>query len=166
MIQTGIAVVVALAVIAIFFIFANPFGMSDSSQNPSDLSIAAQAADQQAQAGAQPGAQNPTQLVVQDEQAGTGATASAGDTISVNYTGKLDDGTVFDTSIGKQPFTFTLGAGQVIAGWDQGLVGMRVGGKRMLVIPASLAYGSQQVGPIPPNSTLTFEVELLGIKGK
>ena len=87
-----------------------------------------------------------------------------GKTLSVNYTGKLENGTVFDTSVGKQPFEFMLGAGQVIPGWDQGLRGMKVGGKRTLTIPPSLAYGEHAVGDIPANSTLIFEVELLDVK--
>lgn len=102
-------------------------------------------------------------LVVQDEVVGTGATAEPGDTLTLNYTGKLANGTVFDTSVGKQPFQFILGAGQVIPGWDQGLVGMKVGGTRVLIIPPSLAYGPNDYGPIPGNSTLTFEVQLLDV---
>lgn len=103
-------------------------------------------------------------LVAQDEVVGTGADAQAGDTITVNYTGKFQNGTVFDTSVGKQPFTFTLGAGQVIQGWDLGVAGMKVGGKRLLIVGPSLGYGSQDYGPIPGNSTLVFEVELLKIE--
>lgn len=109
-------------------------------------------------------------LVIQDQTVGTGAAAKAGDTLTVNYTGKLDNGTVFDTSVNRQPFSFVLGAGQVIPGWDQGLMGMQKGGKRTLIIPASLAYGAQgivdpQTGQtiIPGNATLTFDVELLSI---
>jgi FKBP-type peptidyl-prolyl cis-trans isomerase FkpA len=107
-----------------------------------------------------------TDLVV-----GTGAEASAGKTLSVNYTGWLYDasqpnqkGPQFDSSIGRSAFSLTLGAGQVIKGWDQGLVGMKVGGVRRLVIPPSLAYGSSRSGPIPPNSTLLFEVTLLDVQ--
>jgi len=109
-----------------------------------------------------------TSLQIEDLVAGTGATAARGDTISVLYTGTFLDGRVFDASNlhGNVPFTFQLGAGQVIAGWDQGLVGMRVGGTRRLTIPPSLGYGSQQVGAIPPNSTLRFEVNLVAIAGK
>jgi peptidylprolyl isomerase len=110
----------------------------------------------------------PTQLVIEDITVGTGATAAAGDTLTVNYTGTLLDGTKFDSSLdpGRTPFQFVLGAGQVIAGWDQGLVGMKVGGRRKLTIPPSLGYGSRAVGPIPPNSTLVFVVDLLSIAGK
>lgn len=95
---------------------------------------------------------------------GTGPEAKNGDAVSVNYTGTLTNGTVFDTNIGKgAPFTFTLGAGEVIAGWDQGVLGMKKGEKRKLTIDPALAYGEREIGPIPPSSTLIFEVELLGI---
>ena len=108
-----------------------------------------------------------TQLQVTDEVVGTGAAAAAGDVVTVNYVGSLTNGIVFDASAnhGSTGFTFPLGAGQVIKGWDQGIVGMKVGGKRKLVIPASLAYGNQAIGNvIPANSTLVFEVELLSVK--
>ena len=106
---------------------------------------------------------------MRDDVVGTGATAAAGDSVTVNYVGALTNGTVFDASASHQEtvngFTFNLGAGQVIKGWDQGIVGMKEGGKRTLVIPASLAYGSQAVGDvIPANSTLIFEVELLKVQ--
>jgi peptidylprolyl isomerase len=97
-----------------------------------------------------------------DTQVGTGVAAKDGDQLTVNYTGKLQDGTVFDSS--KTPFEFTLGGGQVIPGWDQGLLGMKVGGKRTLTIPPSLGYGEQGSGPIPPNATLIFDIELISIK--
>ncbi len=166
--QTGIAVAVALAVVAAFFIFANPFTTVTNQTNSSGLKNALLSDNAGATTGQTAAA---TQLVVQDESVGTGATAAVGDTLTVNYTGRLQDGTVFDTSIGKPPtpgcsqgFCFVLGTGQVIPGWDQGLAGMKVGGKRLLIIPASLAYGSRQVGPIPPNSTLVFEIDLLSVK--
>ena len=99
-----------------------------------------------------------------------GTVAKAGDTVSMNYTGRLADGTVFDSNVDPkfkhmQPFVFTLGAGQVIPGWDKGIVGMKVGEKKTLVIPPADAYGATGAGGvIPPNATLTFDVELLGIK--
>ena len=106
------------------------------------------------------------QVKIEDTQPGSGAAAKAGDTLVVNYTGKLQDGTMFDTSVGKTPFEFKLGNGEVIPGWDQGLVGMRVGGKRTLTIPPDLGYGAQGAagGAIPPNATLIFDVELVNIK--
>jgi FKBP-type peptidyl-prolyl cis-trans isomerase len=104
-------------------------------------------------------------LVSTDEVVGTGAEAVAGKTVTVNYVGTLSDGTKFDSSYDRnQPFDFALGAGQVIKGWDQGVVGMKVGGKRKLVIPPDLGYGANANGKIPANSTLTFEVELLAVK--
>ena len=106
-----------------------------------------------------------------DLRQGTGAEAVAGSTLSVHYTGWLYDasktdqkGLQFETSRGLTPFSFTLGVGGVIPGWDQGVVGMKVGGLRRLVIPSSLAYGEARTGPIPPNATLIFEIELLSIQ--
>jgi FKBP-type peptidyl-prolyl cis-trans isomerase len=96
---------------------------------------------------------------------GDGQEAKNGDKVSMHYTGWLTDGTKFDSSVDRgQPFRFGLGGGQVIRGWDQGIVGMKVGGKRKLTIPGDLAYGAQGYpGLIPPNATLVFDVELLGI---
>jgi hypothetical protein len=105
------------------------------------------------------------ELIKEDIVVGTGEEAVSGKIVSVNYKGQLTDGTEFDSSYKRnQPFSFTLGAGQVIAGWDQGVAGMKVGGKRKLTIPASLGYGSRDYGPIPGNSTLIFEVELLKVE--
>jgi len=105
-------------------------------------------------------------LKYDDLQVGTGAVAKAGDHVTVQYTGWLQDGTKFDSSKDRnQPFDFTLGAGQVIKGWDEGVAGMKVGGKRKLYIPPQLGYGERGVpNVIPPNSTLIFEVELLDTK--
>lgn len=107
----------------------------------------------------------PSGLKYVDQKAGTGAEAKAGDVVSVHYTGWLENGTKFDSSRDRnEPFRFKLGAGQVIKGWDEGVAGMKVGGKRRLTIPAELGYGKRGAGGvIPPNATLVFEVELLGI---
>jgi FKBP-type peptidyl-prolyl cis-trans isomerase len=147
-VRTGIAIGVAVFVVALLFVFMNPFN------NPSGSAASASATTPAA----------PTaQLIVQDETVGTGAVAATGDLVTVDYTGKFQDGTVFDTSVGKKPIQFVLGAGQVIPGWDQGLQGMKAGGKRLLVIPPDLGYGAQAVGPIPANSTLVFEVQLVSV---
>lgn len=105
-------------------------------------------------------------VLVQDLVIGTGTEAKPGMQITAHYTGMLTNGTVFDSSYKRnQPFSFTLGAGQVIKGWDQGVGGMRVGGKRRLTIPPQLAYGAQGVsGVIPPNAWLIFDIELLDAK--
>jgi peptidylprolyl isomerase len=99
-----------------------------------------------------------------DLEEGTGATPEAGQTVYVHYTGTLEDGTKFDSSRDRnQPFSFRLGAGQVIQGWDEGISTMKVGGRRQLIIAPALGYGSRGIGPIPPNSTLLFDVELLRV---
>ncbi len=106
-----------------------------------------------------------TKLLIEDTQVGIGTAAANGNTITVNYTGMFTDGKVFDTSTGKQPLTVVIGTGQVIPGWDQGILGMKVGGKRRLIIPSSLAYGEKGAGGvIPPNATLVFDIELLDVK--
>lgn len=163
--QTGIAVALALVVVAMFFIFPglSPF------QSPSAPE------DQQVEINTQVAPTMPTepitQLMMKDEVVGTGAVAATGDIVTVNYVGALTNGTVFDASANHQEtangFTFNLGAGQVIKGWDEGIVGMKEGGRRTLVIPASLAYGSQSPAPsIPANSDLVFQVELLKVQKK
>ena len=103
-------------------------------------------------------------LFVQDLVVGTGAEALTGRVIRVTYTGWLISGSRFDTNVGGTGFAFTLGVGQVIPGWDQGVLGMKVGGKRKLVIGSALGYGNQGQGSIPPNATLVFDVELLGVQ--
>ena len=102
-------------------------------------------------------------LYYQDTPAGTGAAAASGNHVTVNYTGYLTNGTSFDTSIGKSPFGFTLGQNQVIAGWEEGVAGMKVGGTRKLVVPPSLGYGASSVGAIPANSILVFTIQLISV---
>lgn len=108
----------------------------------------------------------PTGLQYEDIVVGEGDSPTRGRGVTVHYIGSFEDGTLFDSSRQRnQPFTFTLGVGQVIAGWDEGVAGMKVGGRRTLVIPGSLAYGERGYpGAIPPNATLVFDVELLGVK--
>ena len=105
-------------------------------------------------------------LQIEDIKIGEGNEVKKFDIVTVNYTGTLEDGTKFDSSLnpGRTPFRFTVGAGQVIKGWDEGLMGMKVGGKRKLTIPPELGFGSRDNGPIPANSTLIFDIDLLGIE--
>ena len=164
--QTGIAVALALVVVAMFFIFPglSPFNQSSPvEENPVDVTI-----NPQDSSTTMP-TENSNELQMIDEVVGTGATAEAGDSVTVQYVGSLTNGTIFDASAkhGTEGFTFDLGTGQVIKGWDMGVAGMKEGGKRKLVIPADLAYGSQAVGNvIPANSTLVFEVELVKVTKK
>lgn len=122
-----------------------------------------------AAAGAAPAAAVPFQKI--DTVPGTGKEATSGATAVVHYTGWLYEpnapqqhGAQFDSSVGRGPFSFSLGAGQVIPGWDEGVKGMKVGGKRTLIVPAEMGYGSGGAGPIPPNATLIFDVELLDVR--
>ncbi len=107
----------------------------------------------------------PSGLIIDELVAGTGAAAAAGQQVTVHYTGWLTNGTKFDSSKDRNdPFVFPLGAGRVIKGWDEGVQGMKIGGKRKLTIPPALGYGARGAGGvIPPNATLVFEVELLGV---
>lgn len=153
---TGIAVALAVVVALGFLFFGSALFMPFATDGSSASLI--------------PGEQSTTipydgTLMVTDTQVGTGAEATPGTTVTVNYVGTLENGQVFDASANHgQPFTFVLGAGQVIAGWEQGIAGMKVGGTRTLVIPPELGYGAQAVGPIPANSVLIFEVELLEVR--
>lgn len=161
--HAGIAVALALAVVTVFFILpdSSTFWAGSPSGAVPEVTTNTQIPTTTMPTG------STSELQITDEIVGSGAAAAAGDTVTVNYVGSLTDGKVFDASAnhGTTGFTFALGAGQVIKGWDQGIVGMKEGGKRKLVIPAALAYGSQAVGNvIPANSTLIFEVELLKVQ--
>lgn len=102
-------------------------------------------------------------VTIEELVLGTGATAAVGNTVTVHYTGRFTNGTIFDSSVGANPIQFQLGAGRVIPGFEQGIVGMKVGGSRRITIPPSLAYGAAGRSGIPPNSTLIFDVQLVSI---
>ena len=106
------------------------------------------------------------ELTIEDIIVGEGTEAVKHSIVTVNYTGWLEDGSKFDSSLnpGREPFRFTVGAGQVIQGWDQGIPGMKIGGKRKLTIPPSMGYGNRAMGAIPANSVLIFEVDLLVVE--
>jgi len=150
--STGIAIALAIC-IAVIFLFFGPSVLNLFSTNTLPMSPAEQTT-----------AETPAALGVADTVVGTGAEAQPGNTVTVNYVGHFTDGAVFDASANHgQPFSFVLGAGKVIAGWDQGIVGMKVGGTRVLTVPPQLGYGSADYGPIPGNSTLIFEVQLVQV---
>jgi len=156
---------------------AAPFELDPTDPNPFLFTMAPETpstnADQLASAASLGGELNtpkervtPSGLRITDVEVGTGAEAIAGQSVTVNYRGSLTSGKEFDSSYGRGPFSFRLGGGQVIQGWDEGVAGMKVGGKRKLVIPPDLGYGSRGAGGvIPPDATLIFEVELLKVGG-
>lgn len=158
------AVFISLAVILFFFAAASVIGFISSGRdrgagNTASLSDLNIVEEEKA-----PSSVNVNGMTITDTVVGTGEEAVAGKIITVHYIGTLTDGTKFDSSIDRgQPFRFILGAGQVIQGWEQGFAGMKVGGKRSLVIPANMAYGDRAVGAIPAGSTLLFDVELLAV---
>jgi len=144
--EKWIAVVVGVFVVGFFFVFGPSLMAIFNSNSTQNMNT-------------QP------QLVSTDTVVGTGDIAQAGELVTVHYTGRFVDGKVFDSSVARnEPFQFVLGTGQVIAGWDQGIVGMHVGGKRTLSIPPELGYGKNDYGPIPGNSTLIFDIELLKVQ--
>ncbi len=164
---TSIAVALAVAVTLGFFVLGSPFTPLGGTASEPVLEFE-QAASTTLTTTApmdQP-AELPTELTVTDVVIGSGAEAQPGKTVAVHYVGALPDGTVFDASANRgKPIVFVLGAGNVIRGWDEGLVGMKVGGKRRLVIPPDMAYGERGAGDaIPPNATLLFEVELMSVQ--
>jgi peptidylprolyl isomerase len=167
--QTGIATAIALVVVAAVFIFPEISPLTLLAPHTEQAAATSDFMNNQASTTTpMPSDTTNGQLQATDEVVGTGATAAAGDTVTVNYVGAFTNGTVFDASAKHQEtmngFTFTLGAGQVIPGWDEGVVGMKVGGTRKLVVPPTLGYGANDYGPIPGNSTLVFEIQLLKVQ--
>ena len=142
-----VAVIVSVFVVGFFFIFGQGLvSMFTSKMSQNMIS------------------QTP-QVTVSDEVTGTGDLALSGNRVVVHYTGRFVDGKVFDSSVTRgEPFQFVLDSGQVIKGWDQGIAGMKVGGKRIISVPPELGYGANDYGPIPGGSTLIFEVELLKVE--
>ncbi len=146
-------------------------GAEETSEEPAPEQASGPAAETSGPAGEKPtitipdGAEPPAELQIEDISAGDGAVAKAGDQLTVNYVGvSFSSGEEFDTSFGREPFPFQLGGGMVIPGWDQGLEGMKVGGRRQLTIPPDLAYGPQGQPPvIAPNETLVFAIDLVSI---
>jgi len=157
---TSVVIGVLLLVVFAYFIF----GLNGSASSPQADSTSNSTAMDIQQVSPQQTNSN-EKLQITDEKIGTGTAVKKGDTVEINYVGTLTNGKKFDASADHGgPFTTQIGVGQVIQGWDQGIIGMKVGGKRKLVIPPSLGYGDQAAGSIPPNSTLIFQVELVGIK--
>lgn len=168
--KEAISIVVALLFVGLVFIGSslNPFRLIGANA-PEPVKLDDSANDPAAAAAALTGATNAegelTELVYEDITVGTGEAVVDGDTVTVHYVGVLKDGTRFDDStLRGEPFTFVVGAGEVIKGWDMGVVGMKKGGERVVVIPPLLGYGNRQLGPIPPNSTLLFSIRLLEVK--
>jgi len=142
-----IAVTVAIFVVGFFFLFGQLLFSFFTNTNTTEVT------------------RNTPEVLIEETTMGTGLVAESGKRIVVHYTGRFVDGAVFDSSVTRgEPFQFVLGVGQVIAGWDQGIVGMKVGGKRLLSVPPELGYGMNDYGPIPGGSTLIFEVELLKVE--
>ena len=143
-----VAVVVAVFVVGFFFIFGQ--NLISYFNNNTQLSS---------------GTTSGPQVLIQDNTIGVGDLAETGDRVTVQYVGRLVDGTVFDSSVARnEPFQFVIGSNQIIEGWNKGIAGMRVGGKRTISIPPELGYGAIANGPIPANSTLIFDIELLKVE--
>jgi peptidylprolyl isomerase len=154
-----LTVVVGIAALGVFsyFIFGFYPGTPDTSTANKSIEGAADTNSNTAP--------QATELKIEDIKKGEGPEVKSGDTVEIHYKGTLTNGKKFDSSYDRgTPFETKIGVGQVIEGWDKGVVGMQVGGKRKLTIPPSMGYGDRAAGEIPPNSTLIFEVELLGIK--
>lgn len=166
-----IGIIIAAGVLGVYFILNQSIPAAEIKKNAEEEPMKfIQEETTKQNTNTQNPAANPTssvkELIVEDKVVGQGAEVKSGDTILMHYTGTLENGQKFDSSVDRgQPFETQIGVGQVIKGWDQGVIGMKVGGKRKLTIPSNLAYGEQGIpGAIPGNATLIFELELLEIK--
>ena len=147
-----IAVAIGIAILGVFVFFTFGFYQGPSMTAPTTTTVNNTASQA-------------TELKTEDIKEGTGPAVKSGDNIVIHYKGTLTDGSTFDSSYERgEPFETTIGVGQVIEGWDKGIIGLKVGGKRKLTIPPAMGYGDRPAGKIPPNSILIFEVELLEIK--
>ncbi len=156
--------IVALIFVVIFFLLNK-----QEKENPLEWVDTNPVIGEQAQNQLAASANEPTQELIETEENNMERVSKEGDVLSMNYTGRLEDGTIFDSNVlpefgHVEPFNFTLGAGQVILGWDEGLAGMKIGEKKTLTIPPEKGYGANGNGSIPPNATLVFDVELLDIR--
>jgi FKBP-type peptidyl-prolyl cis-trans isomerase len=158
--KTGIivSIVALLVILSGAFLIINSLSNRNESQNK--VKVEQTKSSSTSQSSALP---KQTKLESVDTVVGTGEAVKSGDFISINYTGKLESGKVFDTSVGRKPFETQIGVGSVIKGWDVGIIGLKEGGKRTLTIPSDLAYGPRGQNGIPPNATLIFDVELVKI---
>ena len=154
-----------ILIIILFIIFFSSLTLFPRLKEDNELAPDSNNQKQISEAKNQNSVQMNANLKIEDLKVGSGAEAVEGKSVTVHYVGTLEDGTKFDSSYDRsQPFTFSLGAGYVIEGWEKGVLGMKVGGKRRLVIPPELGYGNKSAGSIPPNSTLIFEIELLNVE--
>jgi len=158
------SILVVFVVITVWFVIQKTKEVNKTTEDPSPTAVSTSTPTPEANAPIQ----YDNGLVVQDLVVGNGKSAQNGDTLSAHYAGALENGTVFDNSYDRgQPIQFVLGSGQLIKGWELGLVGMKEGGKRKLIIPPSLGYGAQGAGGIiPPNAILIFEIELVSVTSK
>ncbi|MFA6552186.1 MAG: FKBP-type peptidyl-prolyl cis-trans isomerase [Candidatus Paceibacterota bacterium] len=166
-VKEWIAVIAALVVIIVFFNLGGAFGINLNGASKTGTAAVSNDVASTTSPISENNLNNNVTGVLQidDIKIGTGAEAVPGKKLTVNYVGTLTNGTKFDSSIDRgTPFQFTLGSGQVIKGWEQGMQGMKVGGERKLIIPAEMGYGAQALGSIPANSTLIFDVTLLKVE--
>lgn len=156
---------IAVAIVAIVLLSAGFLVFRKNGEKMPDTNTNSQQASSSATSMEASASTSPSGLKIEDMQVGNGPEVKSGDTVTINYKGTLTNGTKFDSSYDRgTPFTTQIGVGHVIKGWDEGVIGMKVGGRRKLTIPPDLAYGDREIPGIPANSTLVFELELVGVK--